>query len=266
MEAELRAGQRIQELIMETAPVGIFRTDSEGNCAYVNTHWSDITGLTYEQSMGEGWILPIHHEDKYNVFGAWGDFITGQSQFEMRWRFQRPDQTVRWVMGTAASVRNDAGRIVSYLGAVVDVTALVTAKNDLEKKQTFIKILGFIKSNQIDSIKQYYPFGIDDTAGFNNRIQTANIIMGKSNSRIIMDSIFIADSSFVLSENKSFHDYCLRFYKGTACLGDIRMDFFANINNSVSVIRADIHLSETGMTNMINRINADVDSVVGNSK
>ena len=104
----------------------------------MNRNWVEITGLPYENSMADGWINPIHPEDKYKVFGAWGDFVTGQTTFEMRWRFNRPDGTVRWVQGTAAAVRNDAGRIVSYLGACVDVTALIAAQKDLEHKQVQI--------------------------------------------------------------------------------------------------------------------------------
>ncbi len=135
LEAELRAGRRLQEIIMETAPIGIFRTDTEGNCNYVNTNWTEMTGVSVADSMGDGWIQPIHPQDKYRVFGGWGDFVTGQSEFSMRWRFKRADGSIRWVQGTAAPVRNDVGRIVSYLGAAVDVTALIEAQSDLETKQ-----------------------------------------------------------------------------------------------------------------------------------
>jgi PAS domain S-box-containing protein len=138
LETELRAGRRLQDIVMETAPVGIFRTDTEGNCNYVNTNWTEMTGVSVSDSMGEGWIKPIHPEDKYRVFGNWGDFVTGQAEFGMRWRFKRADGSIRWVQGTAAAVRNDSGRIVSYLGAAVDVTALIEAQAGLETQQTEI--------------------------------------------------------------------------------------------------------------------------------
>ena len=118
--------------------------------------------------------------------------------------------------------------------------------NDFEKKKTFIKIIGFIKTNQTDSLKKYYPYKFeDDSVGFNNTILNTKMIINNSNSSISVDSIFIIDSSFVLSEKQYFHDYYLRFYKDTIYSGGIKMDFYRNMNNCVSVIQAynivDIH-------------------------
>jgi PAS domain S-box-containing protein len=135
LEIELRNGQKFQELVMETAPVGIFKTDSEGACNYVNTTWCQITGLTIDHSMNDGWIYAIHPDDKYTVFGAWGDFVTGQSEFDMKWRFLRPDGSIKWVQGKASPVRNEAGKLMSYLGACVDVTELIATSQKLEAKQ-----------------------------------------------------------------------------------------------------------------------------------
>jgi PAS domain S-box-containing protein len=157
LETDLRNGQRFQELIMETAPVGVFRTDSEGACNYVNSTWSKITGLSYEGSLNDGWITAIHPDDKYQIFGTWGDFVTGQSEFEMRWRFLRPDGTVRWVQGKASPVRSESGKILSYLGACVDVTELIATSHALETKQN--EILGIntelqLKAREIERASQ----------------------------------------------------------------------------------------------------------------
>ena len=45
-EKELRRSQKLFHTIARVSPVGLFRTDSEGQYIYVNEYWSDITGLS----------------------------------------------------------------------------------------------------------------------------------------------------------------------------------------------------------------------------
>ena len=44
------------DALIKTLPVGIFRTDVQGNYVYVNERWCEITGLTPEEAYGEGWV------------------------------------------------------------------------------------------------------------------------------------------------------------------------------------------------------------------
>lgn len=124
--------------------------------------------------------------------------------------------------------------------------------NDLEKKQTFIKIIGFIKTNQIDSIIKYYPYQ-PDSIYFNYTVRNAKLVIDKSNSTIVIDSIFIKDSSYVLDQNAYFYNYFLRFYKDSVYSGSIGMHFFDNLNNIVSVISVDINaeMDTTGLLETI---------------
>ncbi len=115
--------------------------------------------------------------------------------------------------------------------------------NDFEKKQTFIKILGFIKTYQVDSIREYYPYQYEnDSIGFLYTMANIDLLMNASNSIISQDSIFIKDSSFVLSEKVYFHKYYLRFYKDRVCLGGVGMDFYDTLSKLVSVIQNDFNV------------------------
>ena len=42
--------------LLELAPVGLFETDAEGNCLFVNRRWCEIAGMTAEQARGTGWV------------------------------------------------------------------------------------------------------------------------------------------------------------------------------------------------------------------
>src|SRR5262245_5492604 len=69
-EALARAEQLFRSLAMK-APVGIFQTNSEGDCLFVNERWSEIAGLSPEEASGRGWIEALHPEDRERVFAEW---------------------------------------------------------------------------------------------------------------------------------------------------------------------------------------------------
>jgi PAS domain S-box-containing protein len=54
-EAALRQSEERYRTLATASPVGMFRTDAEGRCTYVNERWCEISGLSPEQALGEGW-------------------------------------------------------------------------------------------------------------------------------------------------------------------------------------------------------------------
>jgi len=62
-EALSKSEQRFQ-VLAENSPVGIFQTDTEGSTIYVNPRWCQISGLSKEEALGNGWFSAVHSEDK----------------------------------------------------------------------------------------------------------------------------------------------------------------------------------------------------------
>ena len=54
-EEGLRASEERFRMLSTHAPVGIFQTDVDGECVYVNERWSRLTGLTLSDAVGRGW-------------------------------------------------------------------------------------------------------------------------------------------------------------------------------------------------------------------
>ncbi|MEM8934741.1 MAG: PAS domain-containing protein, partial [Acidobacteriota bacterium] len=70
-----------RELIAR-APVGLFRTDAEGDCLYVNHHWQHLAGLSLVEALGDGWAGGLHPDDRDRVFAAWHDAMVAATTFE----------------------------------------------------------------------------------------------------------------------------------------------------------------------------------------
>lgn len=119
---ELRESETLFQALAEVSPTGIFRTDREGRCVYVNERWCEIAGLTAQEAAGEGWSAGLHPEDRDAIFDEWRRAAVESVPFEMESRFQRPDGATTWVFGQARAETDDRGAVTGYVGTITDIT------------------------------------------------------------------------------------------------------------------------------------------------
>jgi PAS domain S-box-containing protein len=121
-ELALRESERRYQTITSISPVGIFRTDRQGNCLYVNERWCEIAGMSPEEANGDGWVQAIHPQDRELVMRKWSAATAQNLTFSAEYRFQRSDGNVTWVFGQAVAERGDMGEITGYVGTVTDIS------------------------------------------------------------------------------------------------------------------------------------------------
>jgi len=133
-QAVLESERRYQTLA-EVSPVGIFHTDEHGNTTYVNPRWCQISGLTYDEAIGDGWFNAVHKEDKEKLRSGWEE-ATKKKEFSFsEYRFVRPNGSIAWVIGQAIPERDAEGRIVGYVGTTTDITERKKAEAAIEKSE-----------------------------------------------------------------------------------------------------------------------------------
>ena len=120
-------------ILSRVSPIGIFRTDLQGHCLYVNARWSEITGLTAEEAYGQGWGRTLHHEDQERVFSAWTWASQNRTPFREEYRFQRASGEITWVLGQAEAERGEDGAVVGYVGTITDITEQKNTAQTLQK-------------------------------------------------------------------------------------------------------------------------------------
>ena len=122
-ELALKASERRYAALAETSPTGIFRTDLQGSCCYVNPCWCQMAGLSSEDAMGQGWSQALHPDDRERVFQEWYEAArTQQMPYVTDCRFQRPDGFVTWLVVQATEETDSQGQIVGYVGTITDIT------------------------------------------------------------------------------------------------------------------------------------------------
>jgi PAS domain S-box-containing protein len=134
-EAALLESEHRYATLARTSPVGIFRTDMAGNCLYVNQRWSEITGISHQQALGEGWEAALHPEDRDRVQTAGREAAATGEPFRSEFRFQRPDGTIRWVFGQAILETGIRDEPIGFVGTVTDITDRKLAEVALQESE-----------------------------------------------------------------------------------------------------------------------------------
>jgi len=116
-------------------PVGVFETDADGHCVFVNHRWTDITQLSAEQALGEGWLSALHPDDRGFALREWFNSIADGREFRLHFRFRRPNGMARWVISSAIALREPNGEVTGYLGTVTDVTDSYMARSALRDRE-----------------------------------------------------------------------------------------------------------------------------------
>jgi diguanylate cyclase (GGDEF)-like protein/PAS domain S-box-containing protein len=125
----VRESERLFRSLARSSPVGIFQQDASGACIYVNERWQEITGLAFEEALGDGWRRVMHPED-LAIFEGDGAGEFGKPRVL---RVVRPDGEQRWVSVRTAPLVADDGRHEGRVGTIADITDRIEAERDSKR-------------------------------------------------------------------------------------------------------------------------------------
>jgi PAS domain S-box-containing protein len=137
---EVQQSEQRYASLAAAAPVGIFRTDADGNCSYVNDRWSQIAGMSRSDALGEGWVNGLHPDDREQISSEWYRAAQENRSFKLEYRFQRADGSVSWVFGQAVAERDSTGQIISYVGTITDITDRKRAETALQESEERLRL------------------------------------------------------------------------------------------------------------------------------
>ncbi|AWM37740.1 Phytochrome-like protein cph1 [Gemmata obscuriglobus] len=107
--------------LAQAVPHIIWVTRANGYHEYYNQRWYDYTGLTEEQSLGDGWSGPLHPDDRARAAARWEQSTATGAEYEIEYRFRGADGRYRWFLGRALPQRDADGRIVRWYGTCTDI-------------------------------------------------------------------------------------------------------------------------------------------------
>ncbi len=139
--ALLRASEHRYASLAASSPVGIFRTNMEGYCTYVNDRYCQISGLAVSDAMGAHWQHGLHPDDRQLVIDTWRQALATQAEFQMEYRFQHVDGMVVWVYGQAVPERDELGHFLGYVGTITDISDRKRSEEALRNSEAHYRAL-----------------------------------------------------------------------------------------------------------------------------
>jgi diguanylate cyclase (GGDEF)-like protein/PAS domain S-box-containing protein len=124
VQNSLRNSEARFRAISDASPLGIMVSDLQGKCVYTNAAYHTITGLTFEESLGENWSLAVHPEDRQRVQREWREAVRHRTVFHSEVRFMQRDNLMLWARLNAAAMRDDT----NWYGHVQTVENITQAK------------------------------------------------------------------------------------------------------------------------------------------
>jgi len=119
-------------LLVEQAPILIWRANTSSECDYFNQRWLEFTGRTMEQEAGNGWAEGVHPDDFQDCLRIYLDHFAQRKPFEMTYRLRRHDGVYRWLFDRGVPFDDDQGNFAGYIGSCHDITERLQAQEALK--------------------------------------------------------------------------------------------------------------------------------------
>jgi PAS domain S-box-containing protein len=119
---EIRDREDRYRFLADSLPQVVWTARPDGKLDYFNNPWFAYSGLTYEQSAGDGWADAIHPEDVPRTYEIWSQSLKTGAPYEREFRVRRgSDHSYRWQLARALPYRDDSGAISQWVGTVTDI-------------------------------------------------------------------------------------------------------------------------------------------------
>lgn len=107
--------------LADAMPQMVWSTLPDGSHDYYNAQWYEFTGVPPGSTDGEGWNGMFHPDDQERAWGVWRHSLATGEPYEIEYRLRHRSGDYRWTLGRALPVRDDAGKIVRWVGTCTDI-------------------------------------------------------------------------------------------------------------------------------------------------
>lgn len=133
-EAALRESEAKFRTIADAMPQMVWSTLPDGFHDYYNQQWYDFTGVPFGSTDGEGWNYMFHPEDQEIAWKKWRHSLATGEPYEIQYRLRHRSGEYRWTLGRALPVRDEAGKIIRWMGTCTDIHDQKLAEEELRKQ------------------------------------------------------------------------------------------------------------------------------------
>ncbi len=106
---------------LQLSPHNEWTADAEGRMIHFSPQWLDLTGLTLEQALADGWMQVPEPDDLVQVQTNWRLSLKSGEPYDVEHRVQIASGELRWMRSRALPRRLPDGTIVRWYGSTEDI-------------------------------------------------------------------------------------------------------------------------------------------------
>jgi PAS domain S-box-containing protein len=167
--------------IANVIPQMVWSAPTTGGNDYLNSRWSEFTGVPEAQCTGHGWRDHVHPDDLPVLLAAWGNSRDNGAVFEVEHRLIHHTGQYRWVLNRALPVIDDSGVVVRWMGTLTDIHDKKRGEEELKaaarRKDEFLAMLAHELRNPLAPISSAAQLLARGTADEKRVRQSSEIII-----------------------------------------------------------------------------------------
>lgn len=137
--AALRESEEYRRHIYEMTPQVSWVAGADGRVVEMSPRWTELTGQSVDEAMGDGWQEFIHPDQVDTVVTLWREHLRTGEPVDGRWLQRTADGAYRWFRVRVRPRRDEAGQIMRWYGVMEDIHDLKVALDKLRANERQLK-------------------------------------------------------------------------------------------------------------------------------
>lgn len=135
VQEQLRQSEERYRLVVDNLKEVVFQTDPAGNFLFLNPAWTEITGFTVKESIGQLFLNYVHPEDREHNLDLFYPLIEHKKDYcQHEIRYLTAAGGFRWIEVFARLIIGLKGEVLGISGTLNDITARKEAEKALRQR------------------------------------------------------------------------------------------------------------------------------------
>ena len=136
LEADLQASEVYFRELTQALPVGVWTSQPDGRVDFINRHWLEYAGLTFQHAMRhqDAWTENVHPDDRAQAEAISAAGWAANEGYHLEARFREAKSgNYRWFLKRSVPVRDAEGNLRKRIGICIDIDDLKYAQGILAR-------------------------------------------------------------------------------------------------------------------------------------